>query len=416
MSFVGLGFEMCKNCFGRYTDVHISRKPPGNGNLKQTLSYFDSSVWRMQKSGVQLWSAAWLSRVKCPHTEFRLGDYSLQIQSVRAEDAGIYTCIFFFKVLSKCILSLFAVSFSPAAPIMNQRVEVSCGVTGGEWPSGSRVQWTLNGRPYETPKTFGRQYRQPRNTPLSFKAVESVRGNWTCVVTHKKREWRTSALLDVKGIVQPPNDSTKIYAAVGSAADLPCVFSKNLTTSNALWERIHNISTSKPAALPASFSAPWSSVMRTRDGTGYFCGACFNEHSVSFPPVEVEVLSRNEASLTLTCQLSDTSDVTEYEWIYTASDLSGNRFIASVQKGRTVTLSQESEGQWTCRFSGEQGVLGNVTYNIQHMSSGNEEKPSVVSHNAAVLIGLSFLLLILLLTLNQLYRNHQRVRQITALK
>lgn len=30
--------------------------------------------------------------MRCPHSQFERGDYSLQINSVRDEDGGLYTC------------------------------------------------------------------------------------------------------------------------------------------------------------------------------------------------------------------------------------------------------------------------------------------------------------------------------------
>lgn len=55
-----------------------------------------STVWRKQKSGLQYWGAAWslkgIQRAECPHFKFERGDYSLQINSVREEDGGVYSC------------------------------------------------------------------------------------------------------------------------------------------------------------------------------------------------------------------------------------------------------------------------------------------------------------------------------------
>lgn len=54
-----------------------------------------STVWRKQKSGLEYWGYAWSSktqRVRCPHTMFESGDFSLQIDNVKEEDGGVYTC------------------------------------------------------------------------------------------------------------------------------------------------------------------------------------------------------------------------------------------------------------------------------------------------------------------------------------
>lgn len=55
-----------------------------------------STVWRKQKSGLQYWGSSWsqkgTQRAQCPHSQFERGDYSLQINNVREEDGGTYSC------------------------------------------------------------------------------------------------------------------------------------------------------------------------------------------------------------------------------------------------------------------------------------------------------------------------------------
>lgn len=74
--------------------------------------------------------------------------------------------------------------------------------------------------------------------------------------------------ISLKGIVQPSDDNTKVYAAVGSAVVLPCVFSSDLIPSSLVWEKLRN-PYFKPARLPASFSAtpPDSEVPWDRSAT-----------------------------------------------------------------------------------------------------------------------------------------------------
>lgn len=82
-------------------------------------------------------------------------------------------------------------------------------------------------------------------------------------------------------------------------------------------------------------------------------------------------LSKKKDSVTLTCQLSDASEVTDYEWVHVTYDINGTQSVGSIQKGKTLNIDQGSEenwGEWTCRFSSKVGVLGNVTYQVQQMS------------------------------------------------
>lgn len=67
---------------------------------------------------------------------------------------------------------------------------------------------------------------------------------------------KTFFFISLKGIIQPPDDNTKVYAAVGSTVALPCVFSHDLVPSSLVWEKLQPGSRSKPvfSRLPPSFS------------------------------------------------------------------------------------------------------------------------------------------------------------------
>ncbi|KAK7886903.1 hypothetical protein WMY93_026524 [Mugilogobius chulae] len=390
------------------------------------------SMWRIQRDGLQYWSLPWASRVRCPHTGFELGDYSLQIFSVKEEDAGSYICSVVKDsrpVTTVVTLRVIQVSVSPAAPLVGQSVRIVCSVNHRDLVRRS-VSWELNGRPYEDRSNsrsrshFGRD----ADTTLNVKASESLSGNWTCVVRSQNGEGRASGLLEVKGIVNPPSDDTQIFAAVGSAVSLPCVFSNGLTPSGALWERLQSQITSKPSVgdLPDSFSPPLP-LVSTRDKSArlrevsfedsgrYRCSATVNgvkiERNMQLVTAKVEAqVSETDGSVKLTCRLSRSSPDTNYEWIYTTSDLNGTQVTTTVQKSQTVTVSRTSAGLWTCRFYGPQGLLGNVTYQVHNRErqKGAESVRSVSRGAAFLLAGLCLLITLLLIVLSQMYRNYQR--------
>lgn len=147
--------------------------------------------------------------------------------------------------------------------------------------------------------------------------------------------------------------------------------------------------------------------------------------------------------MTLTCRLTDTSEVTEYEWVHVTYDLNGIWSIVSKQEGETVTInrmSEASQGEWMCRFYGKEGILGNGSYHIHRMSrffllslfllfridNATSHKHVVCllspadglsaqqsagsSYKSIAAIALSCLLLIVLLVLVKMYKNHQRVK------
>ncbi|XP_035018570.1 lymphocyte activation gene 3 protein [Hippoglossus stenolepis] len=397
----------------------------------------NGTVWRKQKSGVQLWGSSWsekgIQRVRCPHNQFERGDYSLQILRVREEDGGVYSC----RVEqgdrvdeTVVMLRIITVSISPLVPIWGRDISVTCQVTPG-FDAAAAVQWMLND------SRFSRQTRvtSPGDTLKSIvteKASARLTGNWTCVVGYKGKEGRASATLTVTGIIQPPSDDTKVYAAVGSAVTLPCVFSSGLNPSSPLWEKLQTGSLNKRApsrfALfsPSSPSSqlPWDKSaslkeVDLKDEGRYRCSGTIKGQRLArniqlvVAKIDSSVPSKKKRSVTLTCQLSDTSEVTEYEWVRVTNDL--NQAFGPIHKGQTLSislLSEESRDTWACRFSGKDGILGNITtmitYNDPMMSSLSGQKASGTSQNTAAVVGLSLLLLALLLILAQMYKNHRR--------
>lgn len=220
------------------------------------------------------------------------------------------------------------------------------------------------------------------------------------------------------GIAQPSRDDSKVYAALGSAATLPCVFSPGLSPSSSAWEKVKPGVLLKPATsqLPASFSpsypSPQSSGDRSailkevhwEDGGTYRCSgtvegrrltrnlhlvvakgtfaslqftllffsAAILDCFIYFEPVDISLPANKADSVTMTCQLTDASEVTKYEWVHQGFDASGNRSVTSTRTGKELTIertSGENQGEWTCRFYGREGALGNVTHHMTLMST-----------------------------------------------
>ncbi|XP_028984850.2 lymphocyte activation gene 3 protein-like [Betta splendens] len=423
--FAEEGSEAVLPCRNNYPSIHSVAVAWSKAN--------QGTVWRKQRSGLQYWGAGWAqkgsqaSRVRCPHSQFEKGDYSLQINGVTEADAGFYSCILELggHVVEKVVvLRVMKVTVSPSVPIWGKEVSLTCNVAS--WPYGSTVQWLLNNRP------FRRQARinsdKDTGHVVREKASDKLTGNWTCVVRYKGEEGRASARVSVKGIIQPFDDNTKVYAAVGSAAALPCVFSADLTPSSPGWEKLNP--GSSLSRLPASFSTtsgsqrPWDRSAAVRevmydDQGRYRCsGTVHGQRQTRTMQLVVAKIDSNvskKGAVTLTCQLSDTSEVTEYEWVHVTYDLNGTRSLESVQKGKIPTISkvlEQNQGEWTCRFYGKQGSLGNVTDHVQSMSGLSGMKSARASYSTPAVVMLSFLLLVLLLILAQMYKNYLRRKRI----
>ncbi|KAM8871158.1 lymphocyte activation gene 3 protein [Spinachia spinachia] len=393
------------------------------------------TVWRKEKSGLEYRGWDWFSkvnqRVRCPHSQFERGDFSLQIKNVREEDGGVYFCRVEHEVqaIEKAVtLRITKVSVSSSAPVWGSDVSIRCNVT--PWPRGALVRWTLNDSPFGPQAGVASNTRTIQNA-VRGKATATLTGNWTCIVDYRDHEGRASASLSVMGVTHPPRDDAKVYAAVGSAVTLPCVFSPGLRPSDPVWEKLKPGFLHKPAAgrLPASFSAsgPLSAPpsdqsaslneVELEDEGRYRCSGTVEGQRLTrnmqlvVAQVHISIPSQNAGSVLLTCHLTDTSGVTSYEWVRVLYDLNGSRSVGPILRGKSLsisTMSERNQGEWVCRFYGSDGLLGNVTYHIQQMSGLSGGKPTSVSHNTAAAVGLSFLLLVMLLTLAQVYKNHQR--------
>lgn len=95
--------------------------------------------------------------------------------------------------------------------------------------------------------------------------------------------------------MQPPKDNTRVYAAVGSAVTLPCVFASDLNPYGSKWEKLKPGSLSKPALgnLPHSFSQsslssqmPWDKSARVEqvgyeDEGSYRCSAAIGRQTLT---------------------------------------------------------------------------------------------------------------------------------------
>uniref|UniRef100_A0A4W5N250 Ig-like domain-containing protein n=1 Tax=Hucho hucho TaxID=62062 RepID=A0A4W5N250_9TELE len=250
-------------CLSEYTEIFteagsqavlpcVWRPPSTSAAIVLWSKDLKGTIWRKGKSGLEHWGIGAAQRVRCPHSEVGAGDYSLYIKEVREEDSGKYTCAVQDgeKILSKTILlSVIKVSISPPAPVEGNKMTITCSVT--PWPREATVSWMLNEkRVYLDSADDGLSKNQAG--VLESKASASMMGNWSCVMHKGRKQGKATTALTVRGIVNPSSASAKVYAEVGSAVTLPCVFSTGLTPSDTAWERLDTSGSALP--LPPSFN------------------------------------------------------------------------------------------------------------------------------------------------------------------
>ncbi|KAA0703019.1 hypothetical protein E1301_Tti010873 [Triplophysa tibetana] len=383
-------------------------------NVKKT-------VWRREKSGLEFRSVKSPSRVYCPAPNFGNGDYSLHINGITDEDGGRYICEVEGKTSTRktVMLRIVKVSFSPPVVIEGLRLDTKCVISPK--PQIKKLQWELNG------KATG-------NTVL-YRVSQSDSGNWTCRVSYNNVVGKATAFLQVRGISTPPADSSMVYAAVGSSVSLPCVFTEGLVQHSGIWKRTSTArNSSLPFPLPSSLHQRSLVPLSSRDGSAwietvedgdegtYTCSGMMKLTTIqmkaqrSMQLVIARVLSSSsKGQMTLTCHLSNFSQVTSYEWLRVIYGVNNTQTVTSVSTSNTVKIpkvSVQNIGEWVCRYYGKEGLLGNATYQLNMMGAQIGQSDSKSGNKVGMVMGLGFLFLVVFLILFQMYKNYRRKKMI----
>lgn len=80
--------------------------------------------------------------------------------------------------------------------------------------------------------------------------------------------------------------------------------------------------------------------------------------------------------MTLTCHLSNSSQVNSYEWLRVSYGVNSTQTLTSVSKVNSLKIpkvSEQDNGEWVCRYYGKEGLLGNVTYQLHMMGMSKNE-------------------------------------------
>ncbi|XP_056618946.1 lymphocyte activation gene 3 protein-like [Triplophysa dalaica] len=384
-------------------------------NVKKT-------VWRREKSGLEFRSVNSPSRVYCPAPNYGKGDYSLHITGIMDEDGGRYVCMVDGKTLMEktVMLRIVKVSFSPPIVMEGFRLDTKCVISPK--PEIKKLQWKLNGK--------------ATDKAVLNSVSQSDSGNWTCRVSYNNVVGKATAFLQVRGVSTPPADSSMVYAAVGSSVSLPCVFTEGLVQLSEIWKRN---STTRNSSLPLPSSLHQRSLvpLSSRDGSAwiqtvedgdegiYTCSGMMELTNIrmkaqrSMQLVTARVLSSSsKGQMTLTCHLSNFSQVTSYEWLRVIYGVNNTQTVTSVSTSERMKIPKVSEqdiGEWVCRYYGTGGLLGSVTYQLNMMAfTGAQigQSDSKSGNKVGMVFGFGFLFFVVFLILFQMYKNYRRKKMI----
>ncbi|NXU26279.1 LAG3 protein, partial [Thalassarche chlororhynchos] len=155
-------------------------------------------------------------RVSVQDSALRNGNFSLRINPVRSEDAGLYEArVAYNTEVQSCQVELgvITVTLSPPSPVVeNEPLLLSC--NSSHRASLVETRWFRNGRLVPTSGTFCSLH----GALSIFRPAMSDAGSWRCQLRYSDNEIiSTTYNLQILGFDGPLNPV--VYAAAGSAAD-----------------------------------------------------------------------------------------------------------------------------------------------------------------------------------------------------
>ncbi|NXC17594.1 LAG3 protein, partial [Corythaeola cristata] len=155
-------------------------------------------------------------RVSVQDSALRNGNFSLRIDPVRSEDAGLYEAqVAYNTKVQSCQVELgvITVTLSPPSPVVeNEPVLLSC--NSSHQASLVETCWFHHGHPVSTSGTFCSLH----GSLSVFRPAVSDAGSWRCQLRYSDGEIVSATYnLQILGFDGPANPV--VYTAAGSAAD-----------------------------------------------------------------------------------------------------------------------------------------------------------------------------------------------------
>ncbi|PKU40941.1 hypothetical protein llap_8760 [Limosa lapponica baueri] len=370
-------------------------------------------------SGLRKTALPMRPRVSVQDSALRNGNFSLQINPVRSEDAGLYEAqVAYDTEVRSCQVELgvITVTISPPSPVVeNEPLLLSC--NSSHRASLVETCWFHNGRLVPTSGTFCSSH----GALSILRPAVSDAGSWRCQLRYSNNEI-ISATYNLKILgFDGPTDPV-VYAAAGSAADLPCTLSylpsaPGINVVTAHWSRLagghlqdwgisqNSSSRSFPLHLPA---------VGPGDAGQYHCAVSVGRKTigrdVTLAVVTVTPSIQGPVSegsrLLLICSLTHPRGHEGFQWKHLDSAPTNSKRDVAIsrnmeehrpQTGPTLEIprvSQKDTGTWECSVYGPEGRLAAVQYELQITGAQVSNPPTIFS--GQVTFGLTVTLFLLL--------------------
>ncbi|KAM6438815.1 lymphocyte activation gene 3 protein [Rhynochetos jubatus] len=371
-------------------------------------------------SGLRKTALPMRPRVSVQDSALRNGNFSLRIDPVRSEDAGLYEARVAYNMeVHSCQVELGVVSvtLSPPGPVVeHEPLLLTC--NSSHRASLVETRWFHNGRLFPTPRTFC----SSRGALSIVRPAMSDAGSWRCQLRYSDNEIISATYnLQILGFDGPMNPV--VYAAAGFAADLPCTlsylpsaFGINVVTAH--WSRLagghlqnrdtswNSSSRSFPLHLPA---------VGPGDAGQYRCAVSFGSKTVTrdvtlavvtvTPSIQGPVSEGSR--LLLICSVTHPQGHERFQWKHLDSAPTNSKPAVAASHNledyRSQTdptleiprVSPKDTGTWECSVYGPEGKLGAVEYGLQITGAQVSSPPTIFS--GQVTFGLTLTLFLLLM-------------------
>ncbi|XP_021251766.1 lymphocyte activation gene 3 protein isoform X2 [Numida meleagris] len=383
-------------------------------------------VLEVEYTGLRKMALPMRPRVSVLDSALRNGNFSLRINPVRSDDAGLYEAqVTYNTEVRSCQVELgvVTVTLSPPRPVVeNEPLLLSC--NSSHQASLVETCWFHNGHPVLTSGAFCSLH----GALCILRPTVSDSGSWHCQLRYADNEIVSATHdLQILGFDGPTNPV--VYAAAGSAADLPCSLNYLPSTFGIHvvkahwshfagghlqnWSILQNQSSrSFPLHLP---------VVGRGDAGRYHCAVTVGNKVLSrdMTLAVITVTSSiqgpvSEGShLLLICSLTHPQGHEHFQWKHLSSAPADKKLTVAtshnlkdrrVQTGPNLEIPQVSQkdvGIWECSVYGPEGRLGAVEYGLQITGAQVSSPPTIFSGQVTfgLMLTLFFLLMVCVLAL-----------------